>query len=146
VASRIAFIDRQGKAIGAEAWKERQKDASYVIVSQYDNGVVQVTLKWNGRIENPQNTFPSYWPVFVLLVKNYKADGTLALDPESDQTFGDEASAVKAYEDFLVRWTESTTNEEGEFVEQDNLLTPPAPPNPDLPESDAQELGETGAW
>jgi hypothetical protein len=146
MAKNIAFVNREGVMISEADWRDLQKDPNYCTVRQYDNSVVQVTLKWVGRVPNPQNTFKEFWPVFILLVKNYKADGTLAVDPnDSDKTYYEEAHAIKAYEEFLLRWTESTVDEAGEFVEADNMLTPPAPPDPNKPMTVADDLGE-GAW
>lgn len=148
--AKTRYIDREGNAITEADWKKKQADAAYAVVKEYDNGVVRVTLKWNGRIAGPDATsYPDYWPVFVLLVKNYKADGTLVNDPaDNDQKFPNEEAAIKAYEAFLTKWTESQIGESGEFQEEGNVLTPPPPPDPNKPQTevDIPELGGVGAW
>jgi hypothetical protein len=142
----VLYVNREGVPIPPARWKELSADAAYFTVRQYDNAVVQVTLKWVGRVPDPDNTFPDYWPVFMILVKNYRADGTLAVDPaDSDKTFPDETAAIKGYEEFLTRWTASSVDAEGKFTEEDNLLTPPPPPDPNVPQSVSTDL-EEGAW
>lgn len=146
MAKSLLFVNREGVPIAPDRWKELSADPAYFNVRQYDNAVVQVTLKWVGRVPDPQNTFPDYWPVFIILVKNYRADGSLAVDPAaSDKTFPNEAAAIKGYEEFLTRWTESSVDAEGKFIEEDNTLTPPAPPDPNVPQSVSMDL-EEGAW
>ena len=134
------------------AWTKLQADESYRTVRQYDNGVVQVTLLWSGRVSaSDAQTYEEYWPVYILLVKNYKPDGSLAVDPaDSDKTFPNEGKGIAAYEEFLVKWTECETSEHtGEFIEEGNDLAPivpPPPPDPNKPQTEAVELGSTGAW
>jgi hypothetical protein len=145
--AKVLYLDRELKPIPEIEWKKLAADPSYTIVRQYDNAVVQLTLKWSGRVENPSNTFPDYYPVFVILVKNYKADGMLANDPvEGDRTFANEADGIAAYETFLTRWTECSVDPDGAFIEADNDLTPPAPPDPNKPTTESEELGDVGAW
>src|SRR3569833_2444458 len=80
--ARTQYRDREGKAISEAQWKKLQADTAYKTVKEYDNGVVRVTLQWNGRIEGAAaSTYAEYWPVFILLVKKYKQDGTLVNDP-----------------------------------------------------------------
>lgn len=143
---RFLYLDREGVAISQDDWRVKSKDPAYTTVEQYDNGVVQITLKWVGRVVNPQDLFPGFYPVYVLLVKNYRSDGSLANDPvDNDKTFQTEAAAVEEYRRFLLEWTQCTTDEEGAFVEADNTLTPPKPPDPNLPSSATDEL-DGGAW
>lgn len=145
--ARVGFYDREGKAIPQDVWTAKSKDPSYAVVREYDNAVVRVTLKWIGRVQNPGNYFgPEFMPLFVLLVKNYRADGSMVDDPaDGDQKFGTEAVALAAYEEFLLKWTKSERDDEGEFVEADNTLTPPPPPDPNKPSTEATDL-EGGAW
>jgi hypothetical protein len=145
----VAYIDREGKLINSAAWKKHRADPSYTVVRQYDNGVVNVILEWTGKEKNYGNVYEEFHQVFTLVVKNYTADGSLALDPvEQGRTFPTEAAAVAFYEEFLTKWTGSATDEFGEFQEADNSLTPPPPPDPNRPaiEPDAEELGGVGAW
>lgn len=145
--AKLAYIGRNGMAMKQTDWKAKQMDATYKTVRTYDNAVVRVELTWSGRVVDPNNMFPLYYPVFILLVKNYKADGTLANDPvDSDKTYPDEATAIAAYEKFLKRWTECGEDDEGGFVEADNLLTPPPPPDPNRPATESEDSGECGAW
>lgn len=147
--SKVIYLDRDGVRIDAAVYKQHLADPSYVIVREYDNGQVQARLKWTGRIENPGSTFADYYKLFVLEIKNYTGDGQLVPDPvDNGRTFASQQAAIAFYEAFLARWTKSNVDEFGEFVEADNALTPPPPPNPDKPasEPDAPELGGVGAW
>lgn len=145
----VAYIDREGRLINQAAWNAHRADHAYTIVREYDNGVVNVKVEWKGRVTDYGQVYPEFHKVFGLVVKNYTADGSLALDPvEQGRTFPTEAAAVKFYEEFLVQWTDCEKDDNGEFIEADNALTPPPPPNPDAPaiEPDAPELGDVGAW
>lgn len=145
--ANVIYIGRDGALMRLADWKLKQADATYKTVREYDNAVVRVELTWSGRVVDPGNTFADYYPVFVLLVKNYKADGTLANDPvDSDKTFPNEALAVAAYQEFLKRWTECSSTETGAFVEADNLLAPPPPPDPNRPATESEDSGGCGAW
>lgn len=145
----VAYIDREGKLIGLSSWKAHRADPSYVTVREYDNGVVNVKLEWVGKVTEYGQVYPEFHKVFSLVVKNYTADGGLALDPvEQGRTFPTEEAAVKFYEEFLTKWTASEVNDFGEFVEADNALTPPPPPDPDAPTSAPSEddTAGVGAW
>jgi len=144
----IKYIDRAGKTITAKEWKEKRDDPLYSTVKEYDNGVVKVTLKWSGRVANPQNTYAEFWPVFILLVKNYRSDGSCVDDPvDGDRTYPTEAAGDIAYQTFLLKWTECETSEHtDEFVEFGNSLAPEPPPDPNKPATQSEELGDTGAW
>lgn len=146
------YIDRNGNVITKERWKELRADESYCTVCAYDNGVVNVKVRWSGVVHKAENLLPAYWTVFYLLVYNYKTDGTMVVDPvDSDQPFATEAAAAEAYASFLSRWTESEYDGET-LIEVDNTLEPvkppepPAPPDPNKPSSTSEELGEEGAW
>ena len=145
--AKVGYFDRELKPIPKDVWTAKSNDPSYWTVRQYDNAVVRVTLKWVGRVPNPGDSFPDYWPMFILLVQNYRSDGSLANDPaDGDRTFPNEAAAIGGYEDFLLKWTQCAQDEEGAFVEADNTLTLPAPPDPNKPATESDELGGTGAW
>lgn len=151
--ARTIYVGREGESLSSKQWKIKQDDPSYAIVRQYDNGVVQATLKWSGVVNNPSNTFEEYWPVYILIVKNYRADGTLVNDPVDDgKLFPNEEKALEAYQEFLFRWTNCALDEEGGFVEVDNTLEPAKapepelPPDPNRPATVSDELDDLGAW
>lgn len=146
--ARTMYVDREGTPISMANWKVKCADLVYKTVEQYDNGVVQVTLQWSGRVTNP-DIFEEYWPVYILLVKNYRADGALIPDPvDNDVTYPSEETARKGYQKFLAKWTACEVDSEGDFTEADNALTPIKPPPPDLnrPTAESEELGDAGAW
>lgn len=145
----VAYIDREGTLISPGAWTKHRADPSYTVVRQYDNGVVNVILEWTGKEKNFGNVYEEFHKLYLLVVKNYTSDGSLALDPvEQGRTFPTEVAAVEFYEEFLTKWTGSAKDEFGEFQEENNSLTPPPPPDPNRPniEPDAEELGGVGAW
>lgn len=138
------YIDRHGLRMNKQVWEERQADPAYRIVSEFDNGVVQVRLIWNGRITKAQSQqFRDTWPIFELRVMNYNAEGRLVPDPVADnETFSDFESAVDAYEEFLIVWANCERKDDGSFVEVDNNLAPPPPPDPDAPTSVLKDAPE----
>jgi len=146
---RVAYMNRAGEVIDQATYRAHLAEPSYVIVREYDNGQTQARLKWVGRIVDPHQTFPEFYKLFVLEIKNYTADGQLVPDPAEGQTFyPNEDAGIKAYETFLTKWTKSGVDEFGDFIEADNALIPPPPPDPNKPasEPDAPELGGVGAW
>jgi hypothetical protein len=155
------YFSRDGTRISLAVWKKYQADDAYRTIKQYDNGVVQVTLLWSGRVDAATHaSYSEYWPMFILLVKNYKPDGTLAVDPaDSDKTFPTKEAGLAAYEAFLVKWTECEVsahtgvfeevgNEMEQFVEPtpEVPVAPPPPPDPNKPQTESDALGDTGAW
>ncbi len=131
------YLNRQGMNIDHATWLKLLGDESYRIVREFDNGVVQIRLIWVGKLSRVQRqSFRETWPVYEMRVMNYKADGSLAADPVEDgKTFPDEESGIKAYEEFLLTWTDCERDDENKFVEVDNHLAPPPPPDPDAPTS-----------
>jgi hypothetical protein len=145
----VAYFTRGGARIDKNEWARNRADPSYCEVRAYDNGAVRVTLEWLGKITDYGNVYPMFHKLFKLHVANYTTDGRLVPDPvEQSRTFATEAEAVKFYEEFLTKWTESGVDEFGDFQEADNSLTPPPPPDPNRPsiEPDEPELGGVGAW
>lgn len=146
------YFGRDGRPVDAAKWATLRGDASYRIIREYRNDDVWVTLEWSGAVLDP-TIFRDCWPMFFLLVRNAR-NGNWVHDPvENGKTFAYEADGIKAYEAFLERWTASHRNEEGDFVEEDNELTPPPPPDPDAPSSSVAKIkgvdigdGDIGAW
>lgn len=145
------YIDRYGLRIPKQTWDTYQADPAYRVVREFDNGVVQLRVIWNGRLNQLQaQSFRETWPVYEVRVMNYTAEGKLVPDPVSDNsTFPDEAAALDAYEEFLVTWADCEIDAEGKLVEVGNQLAPPPPPDPDAPTSTAiknvpEDLG--AAW
>lgn len=144
MAKMVRYINREGEDITKEAWASLRANPEYFTVRSYDNGAVFAELRWNGKVDNP-DTFEDYYPVYILLVKNYREDGTQVNDPvDGDKTFAKESEGLQAYEDFLMKWTECEKTEAGQFIEKDNALVPPSP---DAPVSAPLEsVGCDSAW
>lgn len=143
------YVDRDGERISQVRWKELRANLAYTTLREYDNAVVQLKLMWNGQVSGHlAQSFPETWPVFILLVKNYR-NGELVNDPvDGDKYYPDEATAIAAYEKFLLSWTECGIDNEGGFVEEGNIYEPPPPPDPSKPqtEPDDPSMFEGGAW
>lgn len=147
------YFGKDWRLIKRVEWSRLRGDKSYAVIREYDNGRVYVKLEWLGAIGDI-TVFRDCWKMFQLVVGNYTATGDLKPDPvENGKTFAYENDGIKAYEDFLERWTASHRNTDGEFEEEDNTLQPPEPPNPDAPSTDAStiesvKLGEddVGVW
>ncbi len=129
--------DRNGEKISALQWFELMNDSAYHNIREFDNGSVRVMLAWSGKVTPKQHSsFRDTWPLFVLYVANYDANGKPVKDPVMDgKTFPDEESAIKGYEKFLTQWTTCEIDDKGAFIEKDNLLAPPPPPDPNAPQS-----------
>lgn len=136
------YLDRQGLRIDHGKWLKLLADDSYRTVRQFDNGIVQISLFWVGKLNRVQaSSFRDTWPVFALRVMNYRDDGSLTADPVDDgRTFPTEEDAIKFYETFLLQWTDCEQDDEGKLIEVDNHLAPPPPPDPDAPTSGAEAL------
>jgi hypothetical protein len=147
----VAYMDKDGLLISKSGWINKRADDSYRTIRQFDNGKVRVLLEWYGKVSTP-DSFEDYWELFQLRVFNYLDAGQLVDDPNfRDKFFGTESSGVAAYEDFMLRWTDSLVDEEGNFTEsEDNTLEqrqPPPPPVPtDRPSSDAGLIDGGEAW
>lgn len=147
------YFGRDGRPCQRVEWNRLRSDKNYATVREYDNGQVYVKLEWVGAVDDT-STFRDCWKMFQLVVGNYTATGEIKPDPvENGKTFAYEVDGIKAYEDFLERWTASHRNADGEFEEEDNSLTPPPPPDPDAPSSDVAQIkgidlddGDIGAW
>lgn len=149
----VRYFGRDGRQCQTVEWLRLRKDKEYTTVREYDNGQVRVTLEWLGFVED-FGVFKDCWKVFTINVFNYNSVGDIRRDPVDDgKCFPDEAAAIAGYEAFIERWTASHRTADGEFVEEDNRLTPPPPPDPDAPSSDAANIkgidigdGDCGAW
>lgn len=146
------YINRDGAMIPKDDWEARQKDDNYRIVRTYDNGEVYAEIVWVGRVVNPDDTWPDMWKIFQINVFNYNEFGDKIADPVMfGKWYSNLLSAESDFEAFLVKWTDSHINEDGKYVEADNLLAPPPAPNLDAPTSDIEHIkGLTedgvGAW
>jgi hypothetical protein len=150
------YFDREGLPMSRDAYLAKLKDASYQIVRQFDNGKVLIRIVWKGEVPDADKQFRSTYKVFALELSNYNDQGKPVPDPFSGRFFPDEKMATSFYEDFILKWTDSTMDEEGNIEEVGNTLAPPPPPPPppssDLPTSSVANLkgdvddGGIGAW
>jgi len=139
------FVDQNGVRITPTEWEEKRANDDYRFIRRFEDDKVRVTVEWIGKVpKSSLQSFREYWPVFEMRVENGTPNGW-RLDPaDGEQMFGYLDDAVKAYEEFLVRWTECEQDDEGKLIEVGNKLTPP---DPNIPTTAATELDpEVGAW
>ncbi len=146
----MIYLNRDGLRIDKAQWKVLQADEDYKVVRQFDNGTVRVRLVWIGSVTDKQaQTFRDTWPVFTISVWNYRADGSMVLDPvKNGETFPHIEQGIAAYEEFLLDWTDCEVTDDGRFIEVDNSLAPPPPPDPNKPADVVIEglTDDFGAW
>lgn len=143
------YVGRDGIRLQRSEWARLQEAPDYKVVKEFDNGRIRATLFWHGAVSNQlAATLREYWPVFMMKVENYNAEGKLVKDPNYDgATYPTEVVAIEGYEQFLVDWGLCERDDEGKFVEVDNALTPPPPPDPDAPTSMLPSLPQDfSAW
>lgn len=146
------YYDKLGAPIDFESYKEKRKDPNYKFVELYDNQKVRLSIEWLGKVPQP-DIMRDYWPLFQVNVHNGipQADGSIkwAEDGQSGAKFGRVEDARKAYQEFLVEWTECEMKETKggvmKFVEADNIHEMPAPPDLNTPVSEIA-IGEGGVW
>jgi hypothetical protein len=150
---KTKFFGKDGTPIHGSEWMKLREDRGYRVIREYRNDDVWLELLWEGKVDDP-SVFRDCWKMFQLTVANCNSKGEWKADPvENGKWFGDQESAIKAYEAFLERWTLSRRNEDGKFVEEDNELTPPPPPDPDAPSTDIADIesvklgdDDVGVW
>ena len=147
--SATGFVNRDGARIPHEDWKRLSEDKDYCVIQKYDNEFVRLEIVWVGKVINIDTTFQDMWKVFRFEVYNYNHLGELIADPvEHGRWFHNREAAMLAYNEFLIKWTASHEDENGKFIEEDNIFKPPPPPNVDAPESNLAEikgLGDLGS-
>lgn len=139
------YIDKDGKGISKGVWRLFRDDESYRVLRQFKNELTWITLEWTGVADILLHPFASTYPLFEMRVANASSDGMRWVnDPVEDRkTYHNQQAAIEAYNNFLVRWTESKV-EDGELVEVGNELTPPPPPDPNIPKTAVND--DIGCW
>lgn len=145
----VAYLAPDGKTrLQMIEWVKAQKDHSQLFLREYDNGIIYVTVQWVGKVMNYGDVYPEFYKVMRLNVSNYTSEGILAPDPTMASVwFPNEKLAIEAYEKFVMEWSASNRDSTGKFIEEDNALTPPPPPNPDAPTTEVNDaiIGDC-AW
>lgn len=143
------YFDKNSEPIDRSCWNSLFNDPFYKVVREYQNDQVWMSLIWMGVISDQEkiNLLPEYYPLFKLYVKNCLDDAWVHDPIENGKTFSTIEKANAHIDKFLEKYTHCHWNK-GKFVELDNKLTPPPPPDPDLP-SEKEIAGLTdsfGAW
>lgn len=125
------FFDKDVQEISQNVFNDLIADDSYRIVNQFQNKRVKLVIEWVGKIENADSTFRPSYKLFI--AKQYDwlpSENDWKESIESGTTFATFKAADLFYQDFLLRWTDSYFDDEGEIKEVGNELTPPEPPKP----------------
>jgi hypothetical protein len=131
------YQDIDGSGLTSKAWAEK-KDTPAFTLKEYRNGKLWVRLHWIGRYNKslPAEYRHSHGIQVYnrVIVKSSEwdeekmEDKGWVLDPAATETFRTKSAAESAYEDMLLRYTNSTMDidEDGEttFIEADNELAP----------------------
>lgn len=133
------YKDREGDLIDAARWESLRSDESYSILGNFENEKVKIRAEWVGKPHDPK-VMEEYWEIYSLEVWNWY-EGKWVLDTSSRYYFS-EAQMMAQYRAFLKRYTECHDDEEGNFVEVGNKLTPPDPNKA----AGAEENTFIGSW
>lgn len=131
------YQDIDGTGIGRKTWDEKKNSPEWTL-KEYRNDKIWVRLHWIGRYDK---ALPSEYrhshgiQVYNrVIVKSSEwdeeklVDKGWILDTPATETFRTKSAAESAYEDMLLRYTDSSIemDEDGEvsFVEAGNLLAP----------------------
>lgn len=123
--SRFAYFDRKMKPISEARWRELIQDEGYSVLRRFRDERVHIEARWTGKVIDPQNHFPYMRPVFSLVLFNRGTDGGWKQDPRHGMTYYDEKKLLQDYNDFLLEWTESTIDDDGNLLEVGNQLEAP---------------------
>ena len=124
----VEYFDKQGK-------KANKDLAGPEVIAEFQNDVLIVRLIFNGELKGSENYFASSRPLFKTEVKNKVGDNWFDDAVEYGKSFPNEKKAMNWYEDFIMEWTKSYLDDEGELVEVGNILTPPPPENLNKPKT-----------
>lgn len=121
------YFDKGGNEISANLYQDLIKDDTYRIVHAFENEKVRLIITWQGEIKGADQLFRTTYPLFKTEQHDKLGDKWVE-SFESGKTFSDMKKVESFYEDFIIRWTESYFDEDGEVHEVGNKLAPPEPP------------------
>lgn len=135
----MAFIYQtpEGTGITSKKWEELRKSDEWSF-KQYRNGKIWVRLCWVGRYDKQvpsiyRNPFGIEVYNHVIMKSSEWDEATMEdkgwiIDVAASQTFRTRSAAETAYEDLLLRYTNSVLDDDGEgnfqLIEKDNELKP----------------------
>lgn len=122
------YFNKQGK-------KADEKEAAAETIVDFANDRMTIKVIFNGKLDDGENYFPRNRPLFTAHVHNWTGKSWVSDAVEHEKTFPNEKMAHKWYQEFLMDWSDSYYDDEGEFVEVGNKLTPPKPADPNKPMS-----------
>lgn len=134
------YLDKDVNEITASECNDLLADDSYRIVHAFENEKVRLIITWLGKIVDGDQMFRTTYPLFK--AEQYDKLGDKWVEsPESGTTFPNLKKVEAYYEDFVIRWTKSYFDEDGNIHEVGNVLAPPEPPKPnDAPEGNYDEM------
>lgn len=134
------YFDKDVNEISVNQYKDLLADDTYRIIHAFENEKVRLVITWQGAIKDADQLFRATYPLFK--AEQYDKVGDKWVESfESGTTFANLNKAESYYEDFVMRWTDSYIDEEGEIHEVGNVLAPPEPPKPDdAPQGNYDEM------
>lgn len=128
---KYGYFDHTQRQISSDEWRSLTEDESYVTLKRFRDQRVHIEARWVGRVKDPQNHFPGMRPIFQMLMWNRNSAGEWVQDPNHGLTYANKAKLLQDYNDFLLEWTQTTLDENGEMLEVGNELEA-------LPEAEAK--------
>lgn len=151
---KYGYFDHNQRQISLAQWKALQEDEGYRILKRFRDQRVHIEAQWVGKVRDPNNYFPGLRPIFTLMVWNRNSEGLWVQDPRHGETFTSKAKLLQEYNDFLLEWTQTTLDENGELEEVGNELTAPPESLADQPElaktsrlvGISEDVASVGVW
>ena len=151
---KFGYFDHNQRQITEARWRELCKEEGYVTLKRFRDERVHIEARWIGKLENPQNHFPNLRPIFAMLMWNRNSAGEWVQDPHHGTKFCSKAKLLQEYNDYLLEWTKTTLDDEGNMLEVGNELD--APPTADITAPGgtkvsslvgvSQEVSSVGVW
>lgn len=160
--ANVGYFDRKGAPINVGRWTTLQGNNDYVLVRQYENEKIYITVKWCGKVVGVRDIPREYWKLFKVEVGNVivagDRPGTRHLkkieDPILTKMFATEELALSYYAQLLTERGLLTVEEDYEgvqtVVEVGNLIKQPMMTDVDVAASEPKEVKKRpaafGAW
>lgn len=123
---KFGYFDHEQRQISERRWRELCNEEGYVTLRRFRDQRIHIEARWVGKVENPENHFPNLRPIFAVLMWNRTSTGEWVQDPSHGLKFHSMAKLLQAYNDFLLEWTQTTLDDNGELLEIGNELQAPA--------------------
>lgn len=140
--NRNVYLNKKLEEISHTEWVAFSKNRKYTMIAEYENPKIKLKALWVGKCSDSAIIPAAHRKPFRILVLNNTGstdNPKWCNDPSSRKDFRTEADLMDFYNDFLITWTKSYVDEDGEFYIEDNLIAPPPPA--DMPTPTTVEVG-----